>query len=85
MNEREQLSAIVQRMEVKLAQGRQEDWARLLQRARTLSTYDCSAAKGEILHYFGGAGSISDIQLDAEFSDLRTQLYSLCYGKRTAH
>jgi hypothetical protein len=85
MNEREQLSAIVQRMEVKLAQGRQEDWARLLHRARTLSAFDCSAAKGEILHYFGGAGSISDLQLDEEFSDLRTQLYTLCYGKRTTH
>jgi hypothetical protein len=85
MNEREQLTAIVQRMEVKLAQGRQEDWARLLQRALTLNAFDCSAAKGEILHYFGGAGSISDLQLDEEFSDLRSQLYSLCYGKRTTH
>jgi hypothetical protein len=85
MNEREQLSAIVQRMETKLAQGHQDDWARLLHRARTLSAFDCSAAKGEILHYFGGAGSISDLKIDEEFSDLRTQLYTLCYGKRTTH
>jgi hypothetical protein len=85
MNEKEQLSAIVQRMEVKLAQGHQDDWARLLHRARTLSAFDCSAAKGEILHYFGGAGSISDLKIDEEFSDLRTQLYTLCYGKRTKH
>ena len=59
--------------------------ARLLHRARTLSAFDCSAAKGEILHYFGGAGSISDLKIDEEFSDLRTQLYTLCYGKRTTH
>lgn len=86
MNEREQLSAIVQRMEVKLAQGHQDDWARLLHRARTLSAFDCSAAKGEILHYFGGAGSISDLDLNAEFTELRTELYSLCYGSRhTTH
>jgi len=85
MNEKEQLSAIVQRMEVKLAQRHQDEWARLLHRARTLSAFDCSAAKGEILHYFGGAGSISDLKIDEEFSDLRTQLYSLCYGKRTTH
>ncbi|MTW12967.1 hypothetical protein GM658_20375 [Pseudoduganella eburnea] len=85
MNEKEQLSAIVQRMEVKLAQGHQDDWVRLLHRARTLSAFDCSAAKGEILHYFGGAGSISDLKIDEEFSDLRTQLYTLCYGKRTKH
>jgi len=85
MNEREQLSAIVQRMETKLVEGHQDDWARLLHRARTLSAFDCSAAKGEILHYFGGAGSISDLQLDDEFSDLRSQLYHLCYGRPTRH
>ena len=85
MNEKEQLSTIVQRMETLLENNSQADWARLLGRARALSAMDCSAAKGEILHYFGGAGSISDLQLDEEFSDLRTQLYTLCYGKRTTH
>jgi hypothetical protein len=85
MNEREQLSAIVQRMEVLLAQEQQVEWAKLLHRARTLSAFDCSAAKGEILHYFGGAGSISDLKLDHEFSVLRSELYSLCYGSQHHH
>jgi hypothetical protein len=67
-------------METLLENNRQADWARLLGRARALSIMDCSAAKGEILHYFGGAGSISDLKLNPEFSALRTELYSLCYG-----
>jgi len=80
MNEKEQLSDIVQRMEVLLEDNSQTDWARLLGRARALSVMDCSAAKGEILHYFGGAGSMSDLKLTPEFASLRTELYSLCYG-----
>jgi hypothetical protein len=80
MNEKEQLSNIVQRMETLLEHNSQADWARLLGRARALSVMDCSAAKGEILHYFGGAGSISDLKLNPEFASLRTELYSLCYG-----
>jgi hypothetical protein len=80
MNEKEQLSNIVQRMETLLENNSQTDWARLLGRARALSVMDCSAAKGEILHYFGGAGSISDLKLNPEFTSLRTELYSLCYG-----
>src|ERR1043166_417621 len=57
MNEKEQLSNIMQRMETLLQDNRQAEWARLLGRARALSVMDCSAAKGEVLHYFGGAGS----------------------------
>jgi len=80
MNEKEQLSTIVQRMETLLENNSQADWARLLGRARALSAMDCSAAKGEILHYFGGAGSMSDLKICPEFTSLRTELYSLCYG-----
>jgi hypothetical protein len=80
MNEKEQLSQIMQRMETLLENNRQADWARLLGRARALSVMDCSAAKGEVLHYFGGAGSMSDLKIDPEFNALRTELYGLCYG-----
>ena len=80
MNEKEQLSNLVQRMETLLENHRHADWARLLGRARALSAMDCSAAKGEILHYFGGAGSIGDLTINPEFTSLRTELYSLCYG-----
>ncbi|WP_395404163.1 DUF6966 domain-containing protein [Pseudoduganella sp. UC29_106] len=80
MNDKEQLSNIMQRMETLLEDNRQADWARLLGRARALSVMDCSAAKGEVLHYFGGAGSMSDLKIDPEFSALRTELYTLCYG-----
>jgi hypothetical protein len=80
MNDKEQLSSIMQRMEVLLTDNRQDDWARLLGRARALSVMDCSAAKGEVLHYFGGAGSMSDLKINPEFTSLRTELYSLCYG-----
>jgi len=80
MNDKEQLSSIMQRMETLLADNRQDDWARLLGRARALSVMDCSAAKGEVLHYFGGAGSMSDLKINPEFTSLRTELYSLCYG-----
>ncbi|MGO4381288.1 DUF6966 domain-containing protein [Pseudoduganella sp. RAF53_2] len=82
MNEKEQLSSIVQRMEDLLENNRQTDWARLLGRARALSVMDCSAAKGEILHYFGGAGSMSDLKINPEFTALRTELYDLCYGEQ---
>jgi hypothetical protein len=80
MNEKEQLSNIMQRMETLLQDNRQAEWARLLGRARALSVMDCSAAKGEVLHYFGGAGSMSDLKIDPEFNALRTELYTLCYG-----